>query len=152
MITDATLDSSYEHLEQSNKESVYSIDKDNTSTLTSNHYQVTVEPVIFCYAFGRLLHVPIIQQYIYHCVGESKGLVTNKMEHHSNCDNHTAHDNLELQRIMKDIQSESSLILLATIVTATIPTLFMTLMLGSWSDNVGRRTVYLSRFRGCFYF
>ena len=141
MITDATLDSSYEHLEQSNKESVYTIDKDKTSTLTSNHYQVTVEPVIFRYAFGILLHVPIIQQYIYHRVGESKGLVTNKTEHHSNCDNHTAHDNPELQRIMKDTQSESSLILLATIVTATIPTLFMTVTLGSWSDNVGRRTV-----------
>ena len=55
MITDATLDSSYEHLEQFNKESVYSIDKDNTSTLMSNHYQVTVEPVIFCYAFGTYI-------------------------------------------------------------------------------------------------
>ena len=45
MITDATLDSSYEHLEQPNKESVYSIDKDNTSTLTS--YFVTL--LVYCF-------------------------------------------------------------------------------------------------------
>ncbi|XP_028406020.1 proton-coupled folate transporter-like [Dendronephthya gigantea] len=106
-----------------------------------HNYRVTVEPVVFCYAFGILLHVPMIQQYIFYRVGESRGLVTTRTEHHSNCDNHSAHDNPELRRIMKDIQSETSFILLATIITSTIPTLIMTLMLGSWSDNVGRRTV-----------
>ena len=143
-MTDGTLDSSYENeelLQQSSRKNIYTIDEERTSSLTSNNYRVTVEPVVFCYAFGILLHVPIIQQYIYHRIGESKGLVTNKTEHHSNCDNHTARDNPELQRIMKDTQSETSFILLATIITSTIPTLFMTLMFGSWSDNVGRRTV-----------
>ena len=140
----ATLDTDYHSLElvkHSNEEQVYNINENNTSAFPSDQYRVTVEPVVFCYAFGILLHVPIIQQYIYHRVGESKGLVTNKTEHHSNCDNHTAHDDPELQRIMKDTQSETSFILLATIITSTIPTLLMTLMLGSWSDNVGRRTV-----------
>jgi PCFT/HCP family folate transporter-like MFS transporter 1/3 len=122
-------------------EEPYSYNENNVTALISDHYRVTVEPVVFCYAFGILLHVPIIQQYIYYRVGESRGIVANKTEHHSNCENHTAHDSPQLQRIMKDIQSETSFILLATIITSTIPTLFMTLMLGSWSDNVGRRTV-----------
>ena len=132
----------YENLElvkRSSDEHAYN--ENNFTALISDHYRVTVEPVVFCYAFGILLHVPIIQQYIYYRVEESRGLVSNKTEHHSNCDNHTVHDNPQLQRIMKDIQSETSFILLATIITSTVPTLFMTLLLGSWSDNVGRRTV-----------
>ena len=136
----ATLETDDQNLELvQDREHVYNVNA--SEDIASDHYRVTVEPVVFCYAFGILLHVPIIQQYIFYRVGESRGLVTNKTEHHSNCDSHTAHTNPQLQRIMKDTQSETSFILLATIITSTIPTLFMTLMLGSWSDNVGRRTV-----------
>lgn len=108
------------------------------------HHQVTVEPIVFCYAFGILLHLPTIQQYIHYRVSESKGLATNKTEHYRHFANHSSvpsHSNVDLQRIIKDTHSETSFILLGTTISSTIPTLFMTLLLGSWSDDVGRRTV-----------
>ena len=109
-------------------------------------YRVTVEPVVFCYAFGILLHVPIIQQYIYSRISESKGLVTNTTEHSSNCGNDAPQG--EVGRLLEETQAETSFVLLAVIITATIPTLFMTLMLGSWSDHVGRRIVIASAIFG----
>ena len=33
----------------------------------------TAEPVVFLYAFGLLIHSPLIQQYIYDRVSEDKG-------------------------------------------------------------------------------
>lgn len=134
------LETDYQELVKQHCEENGFINEESFPPLCQN-YRVTVEPVVFCYAFGILLHVPMIQQYIFYRVGESKGLITTKTEHHSNCGNHSVYDNPEQRRIMKDIQSETSFILLATIITSTIPTLIMTLMLGSWSDHVGRRTV-----------
>lgn len=121
------------------KETVY-IEEDLTRSV-DYQYRVTVEPVVFCYAFGILLHVPIIQQYIYYRISESKGLVTNKTEHLSNCESHVVHGNEQLENLQRETQTETSFILLGVILTSTIPTLFMTLMLGSWSDHVGRRIV-----------
>ena len=34
---------------------------------------ITVEPVIFLYAYGLFMHLPIIQQYVYYRVSEDKG-------------------------------------------------------------------------------
>ena len=126
------------------EETVYTEDNRLTTVDCQYHsqYRVTVEPVVFCYAFGILLHVPIIQQYIYYRISESKGLVTNTTEHLSNCESNRAmQGNSRLEKLQKEVQTDTSFVLLATIITSTIPTLFMTLMLGSWSDHVGRRTV-----------
>lgn len=116
--------------------------EDNRLTSVDGQYRVTVEPVVFCYAFGILLHVPIIQQYIYYRISESKSLVTNTTEHLSNCETtRPMQGNARLEKLQKEAQTETSFVLLATIITSTIPTLFMTLLLGSWSDHVGRRIV-----------
>lgn len=127
--------------EPPSKETVYIEEDLNALTSVDLQYRMTVEPVVFCYAFGILLHVPIIQQYIYFRVSESKGLVTNNTEHLSNCENRPLYGNAQLDRLQKETQTETSFVLLATIFSSTIPTLFMTLLLGSWSDHIGRRMV-----------
>ena len=33
----------------------------------------TIEPVIFLYAYGLFMHLPVIQQYIYKRVSDAKG-------------------------------------------------------------------------------
>ena len=60
---------------------------------------VTVEPVIFFYAFALFMHLPVIQQYIYFRVAKSKGFPykTNKA---SSCGNATTlnHTMIELEK------------------------------------------------------
>ena len=40
----------------------------------------TVEPVLFLYAYGLLMHVPVIQQYIYFRVSEIEGFSYNSVQ------------------------------------------------------------------------
>lgn len=45
----------------------------------------TVEPVIFFYAYGLFMHLPIIQQYIYFRVSKAKGFLTHNSSHSNGC-------------------------------------------------------------------
>ena len=103
--------------------------------------KITVEPVIFFYAFGIILHVPIIQQYIHRRISESKGLTFNTSTSVSHCERLPTTSNMETVRLQKEVQSESSYMQMGLVFSASAPSLFVALILGAWSDSAGRRKV-----------
>ena len=70
-------------------------------------HKITVEPVIFCYAFGIILHVPVIQQYIHRRIAEEKGIIYNTTASLSNCDSMRATRNGETLKIDRNIFRET---------------------------------------------
>ena len=103
--------------------------------------KITVEPVIFCYAFGIILHVPVIQQYIHKRIADEKGVMYNTTASLSNCDYTPVARNMETLKIQKEVQSEASFMQLGMVFSASAPSLFVALFLGAWSDRAGRRRV-----------
>jgi len=103
--------------------------------------KISVEPVTFCYACALILHAPLIQQYVYQRISEDHGFVTRLGEDVSSCG--VSEETLEAEShgIRKDVQSLTSYMHLGVILSASLPSLFMALLLGSWSDKVGRRIV-----------
>lgn len=104
-------------------------------------HKITVEPVIFCYAFGIILHVPVIQQYIHRRIAEEKGIIYNTTASLSNCDSMRATRNGETLKMQKEVQSEASFMQLGMVFSASAPSLLVALFLGAWSDRAGRRRV-----------
>ncbi|XP_020897352.1 proton-coupled folate transporter [Exaiptasia diaphana] len=102
---------------------------------------VTVEPVIFFYAFALFMHQPVIQQYIYFRIAKAKGFPyeTNKA---SSCGNATSL-NSTLIELEKEVQSLSSYVLLGVVLFSSIPSLFTSLLIGSWTDSRGRKPALL---------
>lgn len=103
--------------------------------------KITVEPVIFCYAFGIILHVPVIQQYIHRRIAEEKGIIYNTTASLSNCNSIPAARNEETLKLQKEVQSEASFMQLGLVFSASAPSLLVALFLGAWSDRAGRRRV-----------
>lgn len=103
--------------------------------------KITVEPVIFCYAFGIILHVPVIQQYIHRRIAEEKGIIYNTTASLSNCDSIPILRNAETLKLQKEVQSEASFMQLGIVFSASAPSLLVALFLGAWSDRAGRRRV-----------
>lgn len=103
--------------------------------------KITVEPVIFCYAFGIILHVPVIQQYIHRRLAEDKGIIYNTTASLSNCELTPVNRNVETVKLQKEVQSEASFMQLGMVFSASAPSLFVALFLGAWSDRAGRRRV-----------
>ena len=60
----------------------------------------TVEPVLFLYAYGLLMHVPVIQQYIYHRISEQEGFPY-KLSQNQSCDDGT------LNSTMKELEKKA---------------------------------------------
>ena len=85
----------------------------------SSFRKITVEPVIFCYAFGIILHVPVIQQYIHKRVAENKGVVYNTTASLSNCDSIPIPKKEETLKIQKEVQSEASFMQLGMVFSAS---------------------------------
>jgi PCFT/HCP family folate transporter-like MFS transporter 1/3 len=100
---------------------------------------ITVEPVIFCYAFGIILHVPVIQQYIHKRLSEEKGLVYNSTDSRSSCESFPMATSEATKRLQRQVQSESSYMQLGLVFSASAPSLIVALILGAWSDHMGRR-------------
>lgn len=123
--------------------------KDNKSRRFCNKIRnvfdaITVEPVTFCYACALILHAPLIQQYIYHRLSEDYGIPPNTNVMESSCGVYTnTETDLTILRKRKDVQSLTSFIYLGIILAAALPSFFMALLLGSWSDTVGRKIVVL---------
>ena len=101
--------------------------------------QITVEPVTFFYACALILHAPLIQQYIYQRVSEDHGLPT--YNDVNTCGTSIEPSDERTYASRKDVQSLTSYIHLGVILSASIPSLFMALLLGAWSDKVGRKVV-----------
>lgn len=100
---------------------------------------ITVEPVIFCYAFGIILHVPVIQQYIHKRLSREKGLFFNTTNSRSSCEPFPIVGTKETYRLQRQVQSEASYMQLGLVLSASTPSLLVALVLGAWSDHIGRR-------------
>lgn len=105
---------------------------------------ISVEPVTFCYACALILHAPLIQQYVYQRLSEEHGLPGNINNDISTCDIPTQPpSDQSLSEIRDNVQSLTSYFHMCIILSAAVPSLFMALFLGSWSDKVGRRVVIM---------
>lgn len=96
----------------------------------------TIEPVIFFYAYGLFMHLPVIQQYIYKRVSDAKGFPYSTSSNGS-CGEKKLNSSLE--ELEKEVQSLSSYIHLGIVMFASIPSLVTALFIGAWTDMVGRR-------------
>lgn len=98
----------------------------------------TIEPVIFLYAYGLFMHLPVIQQFIYKRVSEAKGFpYTTSSKDSNSCSKQKLNSSLE--ELEKEVQSLSSYIHLGMVMFASIPSLVTALFIGAWTDMVGRR-------------
>ena len=105
--------------------------------------KITVEPVTFCYACALILHAPLIQQYIYHRTSLEHGIPSCIKNDISSCEMASSSEDKRTLHVRKDVQSMTSYIYLGIILSASVPSLIMALLLGSWSDKVGRKIVLL---------
>ena len=140
-----TLSSEKLHAVENVEKSNDLVKEESTSTFVrlflSCIHGITVEPVTFCYACALILHAPLIQQYVYQRISEDRGLTIHLGEDISSCGNSDNNVDLEQYNIRKDVQSLTSYIHLGIILSASVPSLFMALLLGAWSDKVGRRII-----------
>ncbi|KXJ16174.1 proton-coupled folate transporter [Exaiptasia diaphana] len=98
---------------------------------------VTVEPVIFFYAFALFMHQPVINQYIYSRIAKAKGFPYTTTKG-SSCGNVTALNDT-MKDLEKQVQSLSSYVHLGVVMFSSIPSLFTSLLIGSWTDSRGRK-------------
>lgn len=95
----------------------------------------TIEPVIFLYAYGLFMHLPVIQQYVYKRVSVAKNFPYTSSTK-ENCQNQTL--NATLKELEKEVQALSSYIHLGVVMFASIPSIFTALFIGAWTDTAGR--------------
>ncbi|XP_048585472.1 proton-coupled folate transporter isoform X2 [Nematostella vectensis] len=97
----------------------------------------TPEIVVFLYAYGLFMHVPVIQQYVYSRIAKSKGFPYDAHKK-TGCGNITIL-NATMQHIEQEVQSLASYVHLGIVMFAALPSVVMSLLIGSWTDSRGRR-------------
>lgn len=97
---------------------------------------LTVEPVMFFYAYGLFMALPVFQQYIYHRLSEEHHFPYNFKEQTSSCGSSL---NESMEKLEKKVQSSASYVQLGVVMFSTFPSIVMTLFMGGWTDKVGRR-------------
>ena len=73
----------------------------------------TIEPVIFLYAYGLFMHLPVIQQYVYKRVSDNKGFPYSASSKES-CSNQT------LNATLKELEKEVNFFIIPILVCALI--------------------------------
>ncbi|CAH3125439.1 unnamed protein product [Porites lobata] len=99
---------------------------------------LTVEPVLFFYAFGFFMNIPIAQQYVYKRLSEAKGFPY----HFQQDDGDTGCGsklNDTMKKLEKEVQTYASYVQLGIVMFSALPSIIITLFMGGWSDKVGRR-------------
>ncbi len=105
---------------------------------------ITVEPVTFFYACAMILHTPVIQQYVYTRVSEQRGITSTLYQSDSSqCDIDLSVDSYSYRQTRNMIQAEASFVHLGIVLSASVPPIFMALLLGAWSDKVGRKIIMM---------
>ena len=95
--------------------------------------QISVEPVLFVYMLCTFLSFPVLQQLAFKKICLE---TFNK----TTCSN-LHHDNFTTQE--KHVASDTSQWILYQTIGLSIPSIFASLVYGSWSDRVGRRMVMI---------
>lgn len=105
---------------------------------------ITVEPVTFFYACAMILHTPVIQQYVYSRVALKRGLPTSLYQSDSSpCEVDDSIDSYAFRQSKNIVQAEASIVHLGIVLSASVPSIFMALLLGAWSDKVGRKIIMI---------
>eukprot|EP00794_Sanderia_malayensis_P012162 gene12162-13417_t len=125
-----------------NKPNIRQSVSDFTCNLCRN---ITVEPVTFFYACAMILHTPVIQQYVYSRVSQQHGLSGMPLYEtkSSRCDVSDVKDTYANRQTRNLIQAEASFVHLGVVLSASLPSIFMALLLGAWSDKVGRKIIMM---------
>ncbi|XP_068708806.1 proton-coupled folate transporter-like [Montipora foliosa] len=98
---------------------------------------LSVEPVIFFYSCGLLMTEPVYQQYVYYRLSEERGFPYHFQKQKSGCGSKPLNDSM--QKLEKEVQSYASYVQLGTVMISTFPSIVITLLMGGWTDKVGRR-------------
>ena len=114
---------------------------------SAKHYldlkRITVEPVTFCYACALILHMPLIQQFVYQRISEQRGIKTTMYENDKSSACESPSTDVHEQETRNDVQALTAYIHLGVILSASLPSLFTSLLWGTWSDKVGRKVILL---------
>ncbi|XP_073421637.1 proton-coupled folate transporter isoform X1 [Dendrobates tinctorius] len=100
--------------------------------------RVTVEPVLFLAMFSRALQGPLTTQYLWERLSADIGYNGSKIE---GCTNNS-------NPLEKEVESLTSHWSLYLNLSGLIVGLFSVMLLGPWSDQVGRRSVLIAPFIG----
>jgi len=98
---------------------------------------VTVEPVLFFYAFGFFISVPVLQQYVYHRLSVAKGFPYDFQQENRGCGSQSL--NKSMKKLEKEVQSYASYFQLGYVMFSALPSIVIALFMGGWTDKVGRR-------------
>lgn len=98
---------------------------------------LTVEPVLFLYAYGFFMSIPVSQQYVYYRISEAKGFPYHFQQKNSVCGSQSL--NKSMEQLEKQVQSYASYVHLGIVMFSALPSIVITLFMGGWSDKVGRR-------------
>ena len=105
---------------------------------------ITVEPITFFYACAMILHTPVIQQYVYSRVAIKRGLSdTIFLSDSSKCEPDVNIASFAYRESRNVVQAEASMVHLGIVLSASVPSIIMALLLGAWSDKVGRKIVMM---------
>ncbi|KAK2572248.1 Proton-coupled folate transporter [Acropora cervicornis] len=105
---------------------------------------LTVEPVVLFYTFGIFMSLPVLTQYVYFRVSELKGFPYNISETTEKGCKSDAGANSSLKNLEKEVQDIAAKIDMGNVLFQSIPSIFMVLLLGPWTDTGGRRPALLS--------
>lgn len=103
---------------------------------------LTVEPVIFFYAYGLMMSFPILGQYVYSVISKLKGFPYEQLllqKEGLGCQVHFAGANNTLGDIEKEVQSLATKIITGNTFFSTIPALIVAPFWGPWTDKSRRR-------------
>jgi len=96
----------------------------------------SAELPFFLYVFGLMLHMPILQQYAYLRFSIQDNFPYHFSAHQTSCGDTL---NKTLKALQEKVQEQSAHFQIALSLCNTLPSLFVCLIYGSWSDRVGRK-------------
>ena len=107
---------------------------------------IVVEPVLLLHALCSMPIGTLGSQYIYQMISDQMNFTTPNDNSSSSCTNLTG-PNYDL---MEEVQKTSSNFKMYLSIASSVPTLFMTLLLGAYSDQAGRRYAIILPLLGSF--
>eukprot|EP00794_Sanderia_malayensis_P005304 gene5304-5973_t len=97
------------------------------------------EPAFLLYVFGLLLHMPLVQQYVYYRISLREGFPYKFSGHESSCQGITV--NSTLKELQQKVQAQTAYFHIGSSMCNTVPSVVVCLFLGTWSDKIGRKPV-----------
>ena len=100
-------------------------------------------PMLLIFMFANTMSIPVFQQLIYHIVCEETP--------HCNTSNTKSHGCAEEDSVAEEVRRQSSSWVLYTNIASFVPSIFVSLLLGSLSDQLGRKVFMVLPPLGMFF-